>query len=140
MIWSIYDFTDTRNESVIQKWADDIRLPERERGRLDLKVDMLSKNGETLSHQLLAGTKSKHIKKIKVKGNIQLRPLLCRGPISMEQEFTFLLGAVERDWELEPKDALKRAEDNRQVLLRDHTRRTEYEPLSRKIEEEPEEE
>jgi len=139
MIWSIFDFTDTRGKSVIQQWADDIRLEERDRGRLDLRIDLLEKNGEGLSTEVLAGTRKRHIKKIKVKGRIQLRPLLCRGPFTTEQNgvhtpergFTFLLGAVEKDWEFVPQDALERAEANRTTLLADFSRRIKHERLSR---------
>ena len=89
MIWNIYDFTDANGESAIQGWAIDLGLSSRMRGRFDLKVDMLVKNGPNLSPQLLAGTKDGRIKKLKIKGDIQLRPHLCIGPIENDKEYTF---------------------------------------------------
>ena len=47
----------------------------------------------------------------------------------MDEEFTLLFGAVERDSKLDPLDAPERAETNRQTLLSDHSRRIEHEPF-----------
>ena len=84
-----------------------------------------------MAPQLLTGTKSRNIKKLQIKGRLQLRPLLCRGPINMEQEYTFLLGAIERNYKYEPRDAIKKAETNRTNLLTDNSRRILHEPLGR---------
>jgi len=137
MIWNIYDFTDAKGESVIQGWATAIGVSAKMRGRFDLKVDMLSKNGPNLSPQLLAGTKAGHIKKLKIKGDIQLRPHLCIGPIDNDKEYTFLVGAVERDWKLIPEDVLSQAQACRTNLVNSNLtkifplRRIQHEPLSR---------
>lgn len=127
MTWRIYHFTDARGNSVLRVWVDEIRLPMRQRGQLDRKIDSLAQNGPNLSPQLLAGTRSRHIRKLKVKSNIQLRPMLCAGPLNMDQEFTLLFGAVERDFKFDPIDAPERAEANRITLLSDHSRRMDHE-------------
>jgi hypothetical protein len=46
-----------------------------------------------------------------------LRPMLCRGPIDMDREFTFLLGAIEKGGVLDV-DAME-AEARRQEILAD---------------------
>jgi len=85
-----------------------------------------------MAPKLLAGTKSRNIKKLQIKGRLQLRPLLCRGPINMDQEeYTFLLGAIERNSKYEPRDAIKKAVTNRTNLLADNSRRILHEPLGR---------
>ena len=76
---------------------------------------MLARSGSELGPQLLAGPvrskKSKkavpHIYKLRLNGDRALRPLLCKGPIDMDQEFTLLLGAVEINSVLDtdPEDA-----------------------------------
>ena len=137
MILNICDFTDAPGESVIQGWATVLGISSRMRGRFDSKVDMLIKNGPGLSPQLLAGTKAGHIKKLKIKGDIQLRPHLCIGPIENDKEYTFLAGAVERDWRLIPEDVLIQAQACRTNLIKSNLtknfplRRIRHEPLSR---------
>src|SRR5690348_2430654 len=113
----IYDFSNSRGSSVIQEWADDIRLSKKIRGRFDLKVDLLITSEPELVPKLLAGTRSGHIKKLKVKGDVQLRPHLCMGPIDHEAECTFLVGAVEKDYKLIPEDVLIQAESCRSILI-----------------------
>jgi hypothetical protein len=85
----------------------------------------------SLPPQLLAGTRSGHIKKFKIKGDIQLRPHLCIGPINNEEEYTFLVGAVEKNWKLIPEDVLIQAQTCRTTLITAPSRRIKHEPLSR---------
>lgn len=132
----IYDFTNQKGRSVIQEWVDDIRLSKKMRGRFDSKVDLLATAGPEVAPKLLSGTRSGHIKKLKVKGDVQLRPHLCLGPIDNETECTFLVGAVERDYKLIPEDVLVQAEASRTILInanlaKSPLRRIQYEPLSR---------
>jgi hypothetical protein len=59
-----------------------------------------------------------HIYEIKIGGKPALRPLLCRGPRppgEMRNEVTLLVGAEERDKELQPPP--KTAEDRRQHIM-----------------------
>lgn len=51
-----------------------------------------------------------------IKGEVALRPMLCRGPFA-QSEYTFLFGAVERDRRYVPLDAPRRAEANRLDLI-----------------------
>ena len=129
-MWNIYDYLDSRGKSVIQEWADDIRIEKRDRAKLDEKVDLLKQHGPDLPPGLLSNTKSKKIKKLRVTGKMAFRPLLCRGPIDNEEEFTFLQGAVERNRRYDPGDAVERAEQNREEVIRSPSRRREHERLS----------
>jgi len=54
---------------------------------------------------VLAGTDSPGISKLRVRGNVQLRPMLCCGPIDVKAEFTLLCGAKEIGGKIIPKDA-----------------------------------
>jgi hypothetical protein len=65
------------------------------------------------------------IYKMKIKGNKgmkQLRPMCCRGPFG-PNEYTILVGAVEKDGKLVPYDVKKRAQERLNLLLADPTRR-----------------
>ena len=49
---------------------------------------------------------------------------MCYGPFPNDQNvITILLGAVEKDGQLEPPDYLDRANKNREILINDPTRR-----------------
>jgi len=52
-----------------------------------------------------------------VNGKVALRPMLCRGPEDMTNEFTFLLGATERDRKYLPRNAPMLADKNRKDLI-----------------------
>jgi hypothetical protein len=43
--------------------------------------------------------------------------MLCRGPIEPKGEATLLCGAIEKDFELLPADAARRADENRLRLM-----------------------
>jgi hypothetical protein len=62
-----------------------------------------------------------HIYKLKVRGEKALRPLLCKGPLDMDGEFTFLLGAIEVNSQLD-EDA-EDAEARRSIVIADPSRR-----------------
>jgi len=116
--WRRFDYIDSHGRNVMQLWADSLPMSKRDRGRLDSKIDMLGKEGDNLPPGLLQDTRCSHIKEIRVNGQVALRALLCRGPFDMQREFTFLLGAVERDRRYVPRDAPERAEGNRCDLLK----------------------
>jgi hypothetical protein len=118
---SLYDFIDTRGQSVIRNWVRAEKLTGRDIGQLNQKLDMLRMNGMGLQPKLLAGPIAKHIYKLKIHTDRTFRPMLCKGPFSMETEFTLLLGAIEVNSRLDhdPNDAVS----NRGVLLADKTRR-----------------
>jgi hypothetical protein len=107
----------------MQLWATKRCLTKRDRGQLNQKIDMLQLNGFELHPNLLAGpiNKQKHIYKLKVHGQIMLRPMLCKGPFNMEAEFTFLSGAVEINSKLDTDPV--EATANREILAADQRRR-----------------
>lgn len=124
MSWIIYEFLNARGRGIIEEWLEGERFQKAAIIRLNQKLDLLEQSGPELSPNLLAGTGKRHIYKLKVKApKMQLRPLLCRGPVSMDTEFTLLLGAVERNNKLLPAAALERAADNRGTILNNPQRR-----------------
>ena len=64
--WRLFDYVDSRGVNVIKEWM--LGLEKAERARLNRKLDMLAQNGPDLSPGLLAGTKLRHIDKLRITG------------------------------------------------------------------------
>src|SRR5579864_8820893 len=105
MAWDVYEFLDNRDERVIVRWVRKARLQKKARILLDQKIDLLREHGPDLTPELLSPgpIDGGHIYKLKVRGPVMLRPLLCKGPFSMTAEYTLLQGAVERGGVLPPR-------------------------------------
>ena len=126
--WRLYDALDDGGHNIIKQWTQN--LQKRERVKLNQKLDMLEQYGPDLPPQLLAGPIFDHIYKLKVHGPIQLRPLLCKGPIDNNSEYTLLVGAIEIQWQFEPPDAETRAAINRQAIIDNPLRRCNHERVN----------
>ena len=126
--WRLYDYRTPTNANEISEWTR--TLEKEQRIKLNHKLDMLTQVGPNLSPRLLAGPIFRHIYKLCVKGRVQLRPMLCKGPIDNEREFTLLLGAREVGGNLVPRDAPQRAERNRTEVVNDRERRCEHERIT----------
>ena len=125
----VYEWLDDRGKGEITDWP---RLQSAQQARLDQKIDMLV-NAEVdpktrkanLPQTLLAGPNfggQQHIYKLKGKGNVAMRPMVCLGPFG-DDEWTILHRAVERDNVLIPADAADRAEARRMILKVNRLRR-----------------
>jgi len=121
MTWSIFDYVTDNGVNDFKTWTQGLET--RLRAKLNAKLDMLVRVGPDLPPSLLSNTRSTHIRKLRIQGNVALRPMLCEGPVKVGTEFTLLLGASERDRRLVPVDADHRAEERRQEVLRDPTER-----------------
>ena len=127
-MYNLWDFINLRGENVILEWVKDERLTKRDKAALNQRIRRLAQIDFKLAIEtkLLAGPIYKHVYKLVIHGNVMLRPLLCRGPISNETEYTFLLGAIEKGWKL-PAGAVEKAEQNRGTVIEDSTRRIPHE-------------
>ncbi len=131
--WRVYAYTGGRIKSVAQEWARDVKYDKDLLARLNQKLDSLEKHGTELSTGLLAGTSFKHVDKLRVFGRKTVwRFMVCKGPISNDFEFTLLFVAQEKDRKLIPKDAYKRADDNRKDIISNPERRKIHERISGK--------
>jgi len=107
--WRIYEYLNAQGRSAIGDWLIEGSISERDRGQLVAKMDMLALHGPELPPGLLAGPlKSKrnrklqsHTYKLIIHGDKMLRPMLCKGPIDMDREYTMLLGAIEVNFQLD---------------------------------------
>jgi len=132
--WVLYDFVNDRGENEIAAWSR--CLQKDQRAKLNAKLDMLARVGMVLQGGILAGPlpndsgNATPIYKLKIRGNVQLRPMLCRGPIENNGEFTLLLGTIEVGNQLVPINAVSIAAEKREQILRDGHRRCPHERTS----------
>lgn len=103
MSFSLYDYVNQKGENAFKEWAEGLQKVER--AKLNERLDKLALNGESLLPLMLSDTNVPGIRKLKIKGKVQLRPLLCRGPVDVHSEYTMLLGAIEKGDAWLPKRA-----------------------------------
>lgn len=129
MTRKLWDFLDGKKRNVIADWIRE--QSKRDRAKLDQKFDRLEQIDFELAiaTKLLAGpiAKQKHIYKMTVHGEVQLRPMLCKGPSDMDHEYTMLLGAVEKGYKLTP--SAEKAEANRSILVQNPDQRCDHERI-----------
>src|SRR3990172_4661777 len=117
MSYTLYDYVDIHGDNAIKEWTLALQPPDRT--KFNVKLNMLRTAGSDLPPKLLSDTRSPHIKKLRFfgQGQKQLRPMLCKGPVNSNIEFTLLLGAEEKGSKLNPIDADHRAEILRQQII-----------------------
>jgi hypothetical protein len=106
--FTLFEFASDAGKGVITKW---LKKHPTHRPFAKAKTDRIRKYGvgseETLSFCCHEGD---GIWKLKVRGATpEFRPHLCKGPLQMEAEATFLATAIEEDFELDPSDVKKTA-------------------------------
>jgi hypothetical protein len=124
----LFDYIDDDGNNEIKAWT--LQLQKVQRAKLNAKLDMLQQLGPDLFPQVLTDTPTPGIQKIRIKGNVQLRPMLCKGPINNETEFTLLIGAMERDSCFVPAKADQKAKDRKEIILKNPKRRCSHERVS----------
>jgi len=117
----LYEYIQS-HEGVIGDWSID-SVP---KAKLKIKIDALGQQESiqiAIDHEFLVGLEGCHgILKMKIRGNVALRPLACRGPIDKDGEVTFLVQTIERDRKL-PKGVCQQARDRRDAVVADPSRR-----------------
>lgn len=126
----LYEYVNRRGRGVFTEWRRSLQTAQQ--AQLDQKLDQLGQvDDPEILPDILAGTREeKHIFKLKLGGKVRLRPMVCRGPLDQKREITLLYPAYERDWHYDPPNAPARAEQRRQEILADPSRRRLYEPPS----------
>jgi len=121
-----WEWVDNRNRGVMSEALAD--LEKAQRIKVEERLDRIEEL-KTLSHESIkpwADNFSGPLKKIKIHGNVQVRPILVVGPIDKESEITFLLVAFEKDRKLIPANAAEIAEERLDQILKDPRRRRIY--------------
>lgn len=129
MPYALYDYVNVDEENEFRKWTESLQTVQR--AKLNQKLDMLEMHGDSLYPLILTGTPISGIQKLRIKGNVHLRPLLCKGPIYSDEEYTLLKGALEVGSKFQPKNAPTIANNNKNEVVNDHEkRRTKHERVS----------
>jgi hypothetical protein len=123
--WTIYDYVDPVDGNLIRAWSS--QLQKKERAKLNQRLDSLAMHGPELIPGILSPTGIASILKLKIHGQVQLRPLLCEGPGRGEEAFTLLLGAFEVSDDYVPRGAPLIASRAREGLIKDMRRRVLHE-------------
>jgi hypothetical protein len=126
--YALFDFSTPRQESIISNWANAEKLSKKDRAKLNQRLDRLKQIDFELAigSRLLNGPVKKEIYKLIAHGQVMMRPMLCRGPFDKDKEYTLLLGAIERNFKLEPSTCLSDATTNRDILVKDKSRRIDH--------------
>jgi len=128
MKYALFDYLTDKGINDFKIWTE--KLQKTQRGKLNLRLDMLEQKGPDLFPQILTGTDTAGIQKLRVPGKIQLRPMLCKGPINVKTEFTLLIGAIEKQDKLQPKKADQIADRRKKDVITDEKRRIKHERIS----------
>ena len=125
----IYEWVDERGRGVVSDWP---KLQKAQRAKLDAKLQMLVRaevdpttRQANLPPDLLVGPGfdgEPFIYKLKSRGNVQLRPMLCLGPFD-GTDWTILYPSIEKDDLLVPPNAANLAEVRRKEILANRDRR-----------------
>lgn len=122
MPYSLYYYVDSSGANTINDWLDS--LQKGQRAKVDQRLDMLTEHGDGLLPMLLSPSNIASILKLRIHGNVQLRPLLCRGPAAGDIDtYTLLAGAAEVGFKLTPKNILNVAVARRAEVKDDPTNR-----------------
>ena len=125
MPYKLYDYADHRGNRIAE-WGKG--QPRIQLAKLNSKLDTLMTAEPDLVHGLLYGVSGfPQLRKIKIQGNPKLRPLLCKGPLDNDAEFTLLVGAREIEFGWDPVAARETAKDRRQEIISTGNRRCEHE-------------
>ena len=115
--YKLFEFLTDRGRAVIHEWVKDERLSARDRAALNIRFKRIRQVDFDLANgTLISGPIFKHVYKCVIHATVMLRPMLCRGPMKIEDEYTLLLGAIERNKKL-PEGTKERAEENREALI-----------------------
>lgn len=125
--FTLFDYTKN-NKNDIKEWT--LGLQKIQRAKLNAKLDMLELHGSELFPHVLTDTPTSGIQKLRVKGNVHLRPMLCKGPVNNEKEFTLLIGATEIGSCFVPDKADEKANERKQIIIKNPTRRCFHERVT----------
>jgi len=114
--FSVYDYINQQGKNEFREWSS--KLQKTQRAKLNQYIDKLRFYGESLYPNTLTDSGIPGILKVRITAsNVQLRPLLCRGPIKFGEEYTLLLGAKEVGSEWKPEDAPLKAKQCKDAIV-----------------------
>lgn len=129
MPFDLYDYVRPDGTNDFKEWTEG--LEKKLQAKLNARLDRLAESGDVLFPQMLAGTDTPGILKLKLNGRVALRPMLCKGPCQIGAEYTLLIGAFEVGGKLKPKSADVIADGRKMEVGKDpKNRRMKHERVS----------
>ncbi len=102
MSWIFKDFVSDRGENEIRRWLN--TLPKKVIFKIDTRIKYLQEVDQLKFPYVEKWTGEVDLFEVRVVfSGVQYRILGCYGE---RKEFILLIGAVEKDWQLEPKNAV----------------------------------
>lgn len=111
MTFKLFNYINDGGENEFKTWT--AGLEKIQRAKLNEKIDKLHLHGDALHPHMLSDTEVPGIQKLRVQGGVKLRPLLCKGPVLIKSEYTFLKGAKEIGSKWSPKNAPRTADSHK---------------------------
>ena len=126
MAFALYDYVNQHGDNEFKAWMEGLQKVQL--AKLNERFDKLMQYGDALHPHMLTDTHVPGIQKLRIRGNVQLRPLLCKGPVKVNSEYTLLMGAKEIGNKWSPKNAPALAQAKKTVVITDpNNRRTPHE-------------
>lgn len=129
MAYDVCVYVDTDGSIPFYDWVKRQRIQKIQLAKFNRQMDRLQASGEVLRNDPLADCGRAGLSKYKIRGNVQLRPLLCvvygdtyhidRNDIC----YVFLNGCIEKDNDFIPGDARDVADDYKTKMLNDKANR-----------------
>ncbi len=128
--YKLFDYINKSDSNEFKKWTEG--LQKKQIAKLNQKLDKLEISGDELMPQLLTDSNVPGVKKLRITvQNVQLRPLLCNGPVNNDKEYTLLMGAKEIGDKWHPKKAPETALKKLKEITRDpENRRRKHERVN----------
>lgn len=113
MSWIFKDFVSDRGENEIRRWLN--TLPKKVIFKIDTRIKYLQEVDQLKFPYVEKWTGEVDLFEVRVVfSGVQYRILACYG---LERgEFVLLIGAVEKDWQLEPKNAVTIAKSRMKLI------------------------
>ncbi len=113
MSWTFKNFVSDRGENDIRKWIN--TLPKKVRFKIDARIRYLQEVDQLKYPYVEKWTGVEDLYEVRIGfSGVMYRILGCYG--IKRHEFFLLIGAVEKDWKLEPRNAVDIAEARMQLI------------------------
>jgi hypothetical protein len=109
--YNLFDYVTAAGKNDFDKWQ--LGLQPQQRGQLRAKLDMLALQGDLAGVLIPANG---NIKKLRINGNVAVRPRVCAGPLHAN-EYSLLLGVAKKDMTESPANADGVAKMRRKEIL-----------------------
>jgi len=111
--WSFKNFVSDRGENDIRRWMN--TLPKKVIFKIDTRIKYLQEVDQLTNPYVDKWTGIEDLYEVRIVfSGVQYRILGCYG--KEQREFILLVGAVEKDWKLEPRNAEKIAEARMKLI------------------------